>query len=92
VRERQRCRACLLRFYITGFVQGVLAHTYMSDRLCFPDNLTGEEATAVFVRKLREIAEASNRLGKPPPEAEKFFSSPLNVSVAAALGLQFKCR
>jgi hypothetical protein len=84
--ERTSCEV-----YITGFVQGVLAHSYLSDKLCFPNNLTGEEATAVFVRKLREIAEASNKLNKPPPEARAFFSEQSNVALAAALGLQFKC-
>jgi hypothetical protein len=81
---------CML--YITGFVQGAQMHSQLSDRLCLPENLTGEEAVAVFVRKLREMAQASNKLNSPPPEAKQFFSESAIVSVTAALGLQYGCK
>lgn len=80
---------CML--YITGFVHGAQLHAGLSDKLCLPENLTGEEAVSVFVRKLREIAQASNKQGSPPPQAKQFFSESANVSVAAALALQYRC-
>jgi hypothetical protein len=81
---------CML--YITGFVQGAQLHAELSDKLCLPGNLTGEEAVSVFVRKLRDIAQASNQQGSPPAQAaEQFFSESANISVAAALALQYHC-
>jgi hypothetical protein len=66
-------------------------HLELSDKLCLPGNLTGEEAVSVFVRKLREIAQTSNKQGSPPAQAKQFLSESANISVAAALALQYHC-
>ncbi len=62
---------CML--YITGFVHGAQLHAELSDKLCLPGNLTGEEAVSVFVRKLREIAQTSNKQGSASAPAKLFF-------------------
>lgn len=80
---------CLL--YVSGFVHGMQASQNLGDRICLPSELTGEEASAVFLRVLRKVGKG---IVQGTPESQggnPFFTGPQNASLAAALGLQFKC-
>lgn len=73
------------KVYISGFVAGFgMGAVKDSQFLCLPPKMTGEEATDVFVRKLRGFQEQAG-------DKNPFFTGEMGTSLAAALALQYPC-
>jgi hypothetical protein len=81
--------ACTL--YIAGFVHGMQLGDELRGEICLPKNLTGMEATTVFVEALNEISSSSGTGQKIRPEDNPFLTGPQNAALAAALGMKFHC-
>lgn len=77
--------------YISGFVQGLQLAKDLQGVVCVPENLTGMEATEVFVRTLRDMAKAAKSGKGVGLDVNPFFTGPQTSSLAAALGMNYKC-
>jgi hypothetical protein len=71
--------------YISGFVHGMQLAQELHGTICLPPNLTGAEATEIYIRTLHDVGKGV------PPAHNPFFKESQNAAVAASLGMAFKC-
>jgi hypothetical protein len=63
----------------------------LQDEICLPNALTGNETTEIFIRTLREMESAAVQGKAVPTDVNPFFTEAQSSSLAASLGMQFKC-